>query len=114
MTSLKVNVSSRHIKASRAGQQSIIALALKEFDPHIRYVRAQPDMITIRKDNKNGTVQQRWNMPLKASRQLVLFESGEVIKPFKFAARFLDEKVTKMPAKVIKKSPSNRRATSRK
>lgn len=98
MDRLKISVATRHIKNGKARvlQQSIIALAIKEDQPDIKYVSAGPFGITITRKQSNGSLlRQRWSVTPRAERALFLFDAGSPPKPFQFVSKLIDEKIVK-------------------
>lgn len=93
---MKVEVKQYHIVTGdcKKAQKCMIAMAIKEADKDVSYVSVRTNCITVTKRRKNGdSVRRHFAVPLKAARAIIRFDQGELVKPFSFEPKLIDEEV---------------------
>lgn len=91
---MKISVTSRHIKEALCGNpyHCMIAEAIRDSLPHVRYVSVRTNGITITQHGKNGSsIRSHWTVPTNAARAIIRFDNGEDVRPFYFKPKKVDE-----------------------
>ena|ERR1700722_10525118 len=90
-----VAVREHHIERGKCKtpERCMIAVAIKEADPDVTYIRVRTNGITLtRRPDGGPAMTTKYAVPTKAARAIISFDSGEEVRPFTFNAKEIETK----------------------